>query len=134
MPLQAKRRIRSELILLFSVLLLCDTATQLLFKRGVTDLGEIPLDTINHLQVYLWGLASNVYVWLGVLSIAIAFFCWLAVISKVDLSKAHLITCLAYATVPISSVLLLHETINLKQLFGVAIICVGAYISTKTSK
>lgn len=133
MPLDAKRKIRSELILLFAILLLCDTAAQLLFKRGVTDLGEIPLDTINHLQAYLWNLASNGYVWLGVVSIVTAFFCWLAVISKVDLSKAHLITCSAYATVPVGSVLMLNETISFKQVLGVALICIGAYISSKSN-
>lgn len=130
MSLHTKKTIRSELILLFSILLLCDTATQLLFKRGVNDLGEISLDNIYDLQVYIWGIFNNYYVWFGVLSMAIAFFCWLAVISKVDLSKAHLITCLAYGTVPISSILVLHETINLKQFLGVILICVGAYISS----
>ena len=71
---------------------------------------------------------------MGIIAIVIAFFTWLAVIAKIDLSKAHLITCLAYGTVPLSSMWLLHETVSAKQLIGICLIIAGAFIASKNEE
>ena len=119
---------------MFVVLLCCDTAAQLFFKKATLNTGEIPLDSFKHLMGYLVQLIQNVDIWLGVVAFAIAFFSWLAVISKIDLSKAHLITCLAYGTVPICSFWLLNELISGMQLTGIIMIVVGAYVASVSEK
>lgn len=123
-----------DMITMFVVLLFCDTVAQILFKKATLNIGEIPLDSIEHLIVYLIQLCQNIYLWLGVFAMVISFFSWLAVISKIDLSKAHLITCLAYGTVPICSFLLFNEMISFKQFTGVVLIVIGAYIASISEK
>lgn len=117
---------------MFVVLLLCDTTAQLFFKKATLVLGEIPLDSMQALMTYLIQLSHSTEVAFGVIAIAIAFFSWLAVISKIDLSKAHLITCLAYGTVPIASFWLLNEMITFKQLCGILLIVFGAYVASSS--
>ena len=119
---------------MFVVLLFCDTAAQLLFKKATLNIGEIPLDSIKHLTEYLIVLAESIYIWFGVGVMAIAFFSWIAVISKIDLSKAHLVTCLAYGTVPICSFWLLNEIISVRQFLGIIMIVMGAYVASMSEK
>lgn len=128
------RKIHWDMIAMFVVLLFCDTAAQLFFKKATLNVGEIPFDSVKHLTEYLIQLSQDINVWLGVASIAIAFFSWLAVISKIDLSKAHLITCLAYGTVPICSFWLLNEIISVEQLAGIIMIVMGAYVASISEK
>ncbi len=123
-----------DIIAMFGVLLCCDTLAQIFFKIGANSNGEIPLNSPQVLFTYVVNLSHNIYVLLGVISIAIAFFTWLAVIAKIDLSKAHLITCLAYGTVPLSSMWLLNEAISTKQLLGICLIILGAFIASKNEK
>ncbi len=134
MRIESIRKIHWDMIAMFVVLLCCDTAAQLFFKQATLNVGEIPLDSIKHLTEYLIQLSQNMNVWLGVAAMTIAFFSWLAVISKIDLSKAHLITCLAYGTVPICSFWLLNEMISFKQLAGIVMIVMGAYVASISEK
>lgn len=121
---------RWDIVLMFGVLLCCDTAAQLFFKEAANKIGEIPFNSLSALFEYILSLAQSTEVLMGIVSIVIAFFTWLAVISKIDLSKAHLITCLAYVTVPLSSMWLLHETVSLKQLIGICLIISGAFVAS----
>ena len=123
-----------DLIVMFGLLLCCDTLAQIFFKIGANSNGEIPLSNSRVLLTYLLNLSQNIYILFGVISIAVAFFIWLAVIAKIDLSKAHLITCLAYGTVPLTSMWLLNETVSTKQLAGICIIVLGAFIASKNEK
>lgn len=134
MAIKDIKKIHWDIIAMFVVLLFCDTAAQLLFKKATLNVGEIPLDSIKHLIAYLIQLGQNVNIWLGVAAMTIAFFSWLAVISKIDLSKAHLITCLAYGAVPICSFWLLNEMISIKQFAGITMIVIGAYVASISEK
>lgn len=123
-----------DIIIMFGLLLCCDTLAQIFFKLGAISNGEIPLSNPQELLIYVLNLSKNIYVLFGVISIAVAFFAWLAVIAKIDLSKAHLITCLSYGTVPLTSMWLLNETISIKQLVGICIIILGAFIASKNEE
>ena len=120
-----------DIVALFAVLLCCDTLSQIFFKIGATSTGEIPLNNFSETLDYVVQLSHNIYVLFGIVSILLAFFTWLAIIAKIDLSKAHLITCLAYGTVPLSSMWLLNETVNTTQLLGICLIIMGTFVALK---
>ena len=67
---------------------------------------------------------------MGILFVLIAFFSWLAILSKVDLSKAQLMNALVYVTVPLASIFFLGETIQMTQMFGILLISLGALIAS----
>lgn len=123
-----------DIVVMFAVLLCCDTAAQVFFKIAADKIGEIPFYSVQALSTYLLNLAQNPQIIMGIIAIVIAFFTWLAVIAKIDLSKAHLITCLAYGTVPLSSMWLLHEAVSAKQLTGICLIIAGAFIASKNEE
>ena len=119
-----------EIFFLFLLFILCDTATQIFLKKGATNLGEIPLDEVSHIILYVWNILTNVNIMTGILFVLIAFFSWLAILSKVDLSKAQLMNSLVYVTVPLASIFFLGETIQMTQMFGILLISLGALIAT----
>jgi drug/metabolite transporter (DMT)-like permease len=119
-----------EIFFLFLLFILCDTATQIFLKKGATNLGEIPLDQLSHIFVYVWSILTNLNIMMGILFVLIAFFSWLAILSKVDLSKAQLMNSLVYVTVPVASIFFLGETIQMIQMFGILMISLGALIAS----
>ena len=119
-----------EVFFLFVLFILCDTATQIFLKKGATNLGEIPLDEVSHIFLYVLSILTNVNIVIGVMFVLIAFFSWLAILSKVDLSKAQLMNSLVYVTVPLASVFFLGETIAMQQLMGIILISLGALIAS----
>ena len=119
-----------EIFFLFLLFILSDTATQIFLKKGATNLGEIPLDQISHIFIYALSILSNIYIMMGILFVLIAFFSWLAILSKVDLSKAQLMNALVYVTVPLASIFFLGETIQMTQMFGILLISLGALIAS----
>lgn len=120
-----------DVIAMFAVLLLCDTAAQLFFKTAVIGLGEFPTDDLHAALLYAISLGSNQMVLLGAATMVLAFFTWLAIIARVDLSKAHPATSLSFGTVTLCSTWLLHEPFTLRQAIGVVLIMLGAYISSE---
>ena len=119
-----------EIFFLFLLFILCETATQIFLKKGATNLGEIPLDQISHTFIYVLSILSNINIMMGILFVLIAFFSWLAILSKVDLSKAQLMNALVYVTVPLASIFFLGETIQMTQMFGILLISLGALIAS----
>ena len=125
-----KIKANAEIFFLFLVFILCDTATQIFLKKGATNLGEIPLDQISHVLIYVLNILTDVNIMTGLFFVLIAFFSWLAILSKVDLSKAQLINSLVYVTVPLASIFFLGETIHMTQMFGILLISIGALIAS----
>ena len=119
-----------EILFLFLLFILCDTATQIFLKKGATNLGEIPLDQLSLVILYILNILTNTNIIIGVVFVLIAFFSWLAILSKVDLSKAQLMNSLVYVSVPLASIFFLGETIHLTQIFGILLISVGALIAS----
>jgi flagellar biosynthesis protein FliQ len=107
MPIQSKLSI--DVIFLILLLLFLDTLVQIFFKIGVTRLGEFPVENFYAIGKYTLQLVLNPFVVGGVIGLIFAFFTWLMLISKVDLSFAHPMTSLIYATIPLCSSWLLDR-------------------------
>ena len=117
-----------QVVSLIALLLLLDTFAQIFFKLGVTQLGEFPTGNFSNMCKYSLQLAQNIYIIGGVVALIFAFFTWLILISKVDLSFAHPMTSLVYATIPLSASLMLNEPLHWNQMIGISIIVLGVFI------
>ena len=126
--MQIKKLLSPQVAVLITLLLLFDTFAQLAFKIAVTQLGEFPTQNISVIWHYCLQLAINLYVIGGVLALILALFTWLTLISKVDLSFAHPMTSLAYATIPFAGTFFLHEPLHWPQMVGIALIVIGVIV------
>lgn len=126
--MQIKKLLSPQVVVLIALLLLLDTFAQLAFKIAVTQLGEFPTQNISVIFYYCLQLATNLYVIGGVLALILALFTWLTLISKVDLSFAHPMTSLAYATIPLAGTFFLNEPLHWPQMVGIALIVIGVIV------
>lgn len=116
-------------LLVYSVLIVCDTASQCLFKAAALHTGPASLDHWPAFVDFILTMLQQPALLAGVLSLLLAFGCWMWLMARAELSRAHLISCLVYASVPLCSVLLFAESISDTQLLGIALITAGAALS-----
>lgn len=114
----------------YLLLIACDTFSQILFKSASVDVGQASLDSWESFLSFVAALLHQPALGGGLLLLLLAFCCWMLLISRTDLSKAHLISCIAYATVPLASVYIFSDHISPQQMMGIALITVGAGVSS----
>lgn len=122
------KHVNTQIVGLFAVLLAWDTTTHILFKAGVNALGPLPVHSAAAALDYFKAMAQQPAVWFGVFSLAFAFFTWLAIIARIDLSKAHPATAFSYVTVTLASALVLGEEVSLLQIGGILLIMLGVFL------
>lgn len=115
---------------LYLLLIACDTFSQILFKSASVGVGQASLNSWSSFLNFVGALLHQPALAAGLLLLLVAFCCWMLLISRTDLSKAHLISCIAYATVPLCSVYVFSEHISTQQVLGIALITLGAGISS----
>jgi multidrug transporter EmrE-like cation transporter len=125
-----KKNFSWDILVIFLLLLCSDTLSQVLFKYASVDLGPAPLSDLSQYLRFVFILSRRPSIVFGVLLLLVSFFCWMALISRIDLSKAHLVSCIAYATVPAISILLFKESVNHIQMVGIVSIVAGALIAS----
>lgn len=122
------KHVNYQLIGLFALILVWDTATQLLLKVGLSSHGEFPVSSISAAWSYMHAIIREPKIWLGLLTLVLAFLTWLSIIARIDLSKAHPATSMSYVTVSIASAIFLHEAINSLKFIGIVVIIFGVYL------
>jgi len=120
-----------EIVLLFLIFLVTDTATQIFLKMGAMHLVEPSFSELHLFLNYLKDLIGNFYILTAIFFVSIAFLSWLAILSKVDLSKAQIMNSFVYVTVPLASILFLKENIQWVQLIGIICVSLGALIAAE---
>ena len=120
-------RLTWDVIALIALLLVLDTFAQIFFKMGVMHLGEFPTGNLADIFQYCVQMALNPFVVGGIVAMFFAFFTWLSLISKVDLSFAHPMTSLVFVTIPLSASWLLHESLHWSQIVGIILVMFGVF-------
>ena len=67
-----------------------------------------------------------------IFTMTLQFFNWLMVLGEADLSYAKPVASLSYASVPVLSVLLLHEAVDLVEILGVVFVVAGVWFISQT--
>ncbi|GBG15908.1 transporter [Novimethylophilus kurashikiensis] len=113
---------------LFVMILVWDTGAQLLLKLGLAAHGELPVYAWSPMAAYLKTIATEPLIWLALVFLILAFLTWLAIIARVELSKAHPATSFSYVTVTIASAVFLNESLNLTKVAGLFLIVLGVFL------
>ena len=115
------------MIILVSVML--GSTGQLLFKKGMQVFGLV---TVTGIWSQLVRLLLVPYIPLGFLCFGVSSILWLVVISKLQLSYAYPMVSMGYVIVVLASWLLFGENLSIVRLGGVAFICVGVALISKS--
>jgi drug/metabolite transporter (DMT)-like permease len=112
-----------RMILFWSVFVALDTATQLAFKTASEKLEGMSFG-LPFLQV---ALTTQTF-WIAILCYIATFVVWMAVLTRMDLSRAFPLTALTYITVPALAFLFFGEHLPLIRVAGIGVIITGVIL------
>jgi multidrug transporter EmrE-like cation transporter len=110
-----------------------NAAAQLLLKvatRPLAHFAEFNADTLGGAVVVLF---KSLPFWAGMVCYATSVCVWLAALSKAPVSTAYPMLSLGYVVVAAVSVLWLGESMGPAKVLGIALICAGVILVSRSS-
>jgi multidrug transporter EmrE-like cation transporter len=110
-----------------------NAAAQLLLKvatRPLAHFSDFSADTLGNAVVIL---SRSVPFWTGMLCYGTSVCVWLAALSKAPVSTAYPMLSLGYVAVATVSVLWLGESMGPAKVLGIALICAGVILVSRSS-
>jgi len=129
-----KKRITLKILIFLILADFLETFTHYCFKKGALSESSLVINRAFDIIIFLQGVFSSAYVWVGIFSVLITFIIWSTLLSKIDLSVAVPIASFSYILVPIVSIFLLGEKISLLRWGGIFFILIGIILVSLTSK
>ena len=109
---------------------LCTVFGQIIVKWQVGKAGALPA-TLSQKIPFLLKLVLNPWVMSAMAAGFLALVCWLAAMTKFELSYAYPFMSLAFVLVLILSVILFHETVTLPKVLGVLLVISGLVVASR---
>lgn len=103
---------------------------QLVIKWQVGRAGEFPAETAGKLW-FLLRMIWNPWVLSGLAAAFLAFLCWMAAMTKFELSYAYPFMSLAFVLVLVMSGLLFREPVTMAKVVGILLIVAGIVVGSR---
>jgi multidrug transporter EmrE-like cation transporter len=110
-----------------------NAAAQLLLKVAARPLAHFSQFNIDTLSSSVVILLKSLPFWVGMVCYGTSVCVWLAALSKAPVSTAYPMLSLGYVVVAVVSVLWLGESMGLAKVLGIALICVGVILVSRSS-
>jgi multidrug transporter EmrE-like cation transporter len=110
-----------------------NAAAQLLLKVATRPLAHFNAFNVDTLQSSVMILLKSPPFWAGMFCYAASICVWLAALSKAPVSTAYPMLSLGYVVVAAVSVLWLGETLTPAKVMGIALICAGVVLVSRSS-
>jgi drug/metabolite transporter (DMT)-like permease len=110
--------------------ILCTVYGQIIVKWQVAKAGALPA-TFSERIPFLARLLFNPWILSGILGGFFALVCWLAAMTKFQLSYAYPFMSLAFVFVLILSAVLFHEPLTIAKILGVLLIIAGIIVGSR---
>jgi multidrug transporter EmrE-like cation transporter len=110
-----------------------NASAQLLLKyatRPLAHFSEFGMQTLVHSTMLLF---QSAFFWGGMLCYAMSVCVWIAALSKAPVSTAYPMLSLGYVVVAGFSALWLGEILSPAKVLGIALICVGVALVSRSS-
>ena len=103
---------------------------QIIIKWQVSNAGAFPVDTAGRMWFFL-RMTLNPWVISSLVCAFLAFLCWMAAMTRFDLSYAYPFVSLSFVFVLILSALFFHEPVTAAKVLGIIFIMVGIIIGAR---
>jgi multidrug transporter EmrE-like cation transporter len=110
---------------------LLNAVAQLALKASVNETGIINLD-MQSLLSSAASLATNLWLWLGLICYAISVVVWILALSRVDVSIAYPMLSIGYIVNAVAASQLFNEPLGLGKVIGIGVIILGVYILARS--
>ncbi len=110
-----------------------NATAQLLLKLATKPLAHFSEFNVDTLTMSVLLLTKSASFWGGMVCYAASICVWLAALTKAPVSVAYPMLSLGYIVVAAASVLWLQEALSPLKMCGIALICLGVILVTRTS-
>jgi drug/metabolite transporter (DMT)-like permease len=128
-----KKHITLKIFFFLGLIDCLEAVAQLLYKKTALLNEHLQIQALSDVWHFCTNIISAPYFWLGTVCVFFIFVMWSTIISKIDLSVAVPATSLNFVTVPLVSIIFLHETVSPLRWIGIIIILVGVVIVSLSS-
>lgn len=116
-------------LIIFGVLL--NASAQLALKQGMRQIGYFDFGLQNFGRIF-FAVAASPYILAGLLCYVVSVTVWLLVLSRVEVSYAYPLLSIGYIVTAFAGLLFFNEGIGATRWAGIAVICVGVWLITRT--
>jgi multidrug transporter EmrE-like cation transporter len=109
-----------------------NAAAQLLLKSATGPLGSFTRFDAGTLLAAVLVLARSVPFWIGMACYATSLCVWLGALSRAPVSVAYPMLSIGYVVVAFVSALWLGETLSAGKVAGIALICIGVVLVSRS--
>lgn len=120
-------------IVLMLMAVTAGTVGDLLLAKGMKELGDLSAMNLRGIIEAAIRAMTEWKIVVGTAMLALFFFLWLAVLSWEDLTVALPMQALNYVLVAVLAKYLLHEHVSPLRWAGIALVCIGVMMITKSS-
>ena len=110
-----------------------NAAAQLLLKAATRPLAAFSDFDLQSVSFAVLVLFKSAYFWMGMLCYAASVCVWIGALTKAPVSTAYPMLSLGYVIVAGASVLALGETLSPAKVLGIALICVGVVLVSRST-
>ena len=121
---------KMEALILVLVSVLLGVFGQLSLKQGMKNIGTFEVKYLFSNRIF--ELIKEKFIIVGVAMYSIAFFLWLVVLSKAELSFAYPMLAIGYVLIAIFSKLFFNENVTALRFLAVVLISIGIFLLLKS--
>jgi len=127
----AEHRLRLKTLLMILIMVICANAGDLMLKRGMTQIGSVPLTSAGLQHAFLLTI-TNETIWLAIVFLVGFTVSYMLLMSWADYSYVMPAGAFGYALLTFLAVMFLHEQVTPRRWVGVALICIGVLLVGQT--
>jgi uncharacterized membrane protein len=120
-------RLRIKTFAMILIMVACANAGDLMLKRGMTQIGAVPLSLAGLEHAFLLTVTSA-SIWIAILFLIGFTASYMMLMSWADYSYVMPAGAFGYALLTLLAVVLLHESVSPRRWIGVILICVGVLV------
>ena len=120
-------------IVVMLIAIIAGTAGDIILAKGMKQMGDISTMNLRGILDVAFKALTSPMIIMGTSLLAVFFFLWLAVLSWEDVSVAVPMQALSYVFVALIAQFFLGEAVTPMRWAGVALVCVGVVLITKSS-
>lgn len=103
---------------------------QLVLKWHISQAGPLPIALVDKI-IFLLQQFGNVWILSGLAAAFVAALCWMAAMTRFELSYAYPLMSLSFVLVLGLSVAFFHEAITASKVIGISLIVAGIIIGSR---
>jgi multidrug transporter EmrE-like cation transporter len=105
---------------------------QLLLKSATRVFPHFDSFGWQQLTIAITGLSQSVSFWGGMICYAVSVCVWIGALSRAPVSTAYPMLSLGYVVVTCAAAMFLGESLTIGKMFGIALICAGVILVSRS--